>query len=79
MSASARPKVNYKVSAPDCLFVVLYDQNSVAQVSKGAESFEQLLIVARVKPYRRLVQNVEHAAQLRAYLSCQTYALPFAA
>ena len=46
---------------------------------KCCERVEQFLIVARMKPDRRFVEHIKHAAQLRADLCRETNALAFAA
>ena len=40
---------------------------------------QQAIVVAMVQPDRRLVQNIQHAAQLGTNLRCQADALTFAA
>ena len=79
MLARARSQVNHVVGAADGLLVVLDDQHGVAQVAQRFQRFQQLLVVARVQANRGLIQHVQHAAQPRADLRGQPYALPLAA
>ncbi len=63
----------------DGLFVVLDNQNGVAQVAQFFESLNQPVVVALVEADGRLVEHVEHAAQPRADLRGQADALALAA
>ena len=53
-------------------------QHRVSQIAQGTQGFEQSLIVAGMESNRRLVEYVEHAAQLGPDLRCQTDALALA-
>ena len=77
--AGAGSQVDDVIGAPNRLLVVLHHQHGIAQVAQRFERLQQAGIVAVVQPDRRLVQHVEHAAQLGADLRGQPYALPFAA
>ena len=79
MHARRRADVDDVVGGANRLFVVFDDEHGVAEVAQRAERFEQRLIVARMQTDGWLVQNVEHAAQLRADLRGETDALAFAA
>ncbi len=54
-------------------------QDRVAEIAQCCQRIEQATIVSGVQTNRRLVQNVEHAAQLRSDLSGQTNSLSFTA
>ena len=59
---------------------VVFDyEDGVADVAYRTQCIEQPVSVARVQPYRRLVEHVKHARQLRAYLRGEAYALALAA
>ena len=77
--AGARPEVDDVVRRPDRLLVVLDDDDGVAEVAEPRQRREQLAVVALVQADRRLVEDVEHAGQVRADLRRQADALPFAA
>ncbi len=50
MRSRAGSEIDHVVGATNRLFVVLNDKNCIAEVAQLAESFEQSLIVARMKP-----------------------------
>ena len=77
--ACPRPEVNHVVRCPHRVFVVFHYQHRIAHVAKLSQRIEQTVIVARVEPNRRFVQNVEHADQTAADLSGQPDSLCFAA
>ena len=66
--ARARAHVDEPVGAPHHLLVVLDDEHGVAEVAQPLERADQLVVVALVQPDRRLVEDVEHADELRADL-----------
>ena len=73
------PKIDDVIGALDGLGVVLHHQHRVAHVAQVRQRFEQPLVVARMQPDGRLVQHVQHAAQLGADLRSQPDALRLAA
>ncbi len=75
----ARTEIDHVVRAPDRLFIVLDHQHGVAQVAQILQRIQQPVVVAMVQSDRRLIEHIEHAAQLRANLRRQPNALPFAA
>ena len=77
--ARAGAEVHHVVGAANGFFVVLDDEHGVAQVAQFFERGDQAIVVARVQADGRLVQHVEHAAQLRADLRRQANALRLAA
>ena len=77
--ARARAEIDHVIGALDGLGIVLHHQHGVAHVAQLRQGFEQAVVVARMQADGRLVQHVEHAAQLRADLRGQADALRFAA
>src|SRR6185503_8005045 len=77
--AGAWTKIDDVVSAPDRLLVVFDYEHSVSEIAQCRQCFEELLIVSRVKPDRRFVQDIKNSTQLRTDLCCQPDALPFTA
>ena len=57
----ARPDVYYPVGGHNHFRLVLYDEHRVSYVSKVFQYPDKPLVVARVKPDRRLVEHVERA------------------
>ncbi len=66
--ARARAEIHDVIGAPHGFFVVLDDENRVAQIAQRFERAEQAAIVARVEADRRFIENVKHAAKPRANL-----------
>jgi hypothetical protein len=79
MPSRTRAQVDHIIRAADGFFIVLDHEHGVAQVAQVFERGEQPAVVAMMQADRRLVQHVEHAAQLRANLRGQADALAFAA
>ena len=77
--ARARPHVDEPVGAAHHLLVVLDDDNGVAEVAQPLERADQLVVVALVQADRRLVEDVEHADELRADLRREPQPLRLAA
>ena len=75
----ARPQVDHVIGALNGLGIVLHHQHRVAHVAQVRERIQQPLVIARMQPDGRLVQHVQHAAQLRPDLRRQTDALRLAA
>ena len=78
-AARAGAEIENIVGVADGLFVVLDDQDGVAQVAQSFESLDQAIVVALMQADGGLVENVEHAAQARADLRGQADALALAA
>ena len=66
MPARAGAEVNHIVRGGDHVEVMLDDEDGVAEVAQAAQDADQALGVALVQPDGRLVEDVEHAAQLGA-------------
>ena len=58
---------------------MFHHDQGVAQIPQLFERFQQLVVIALVQTDTRLVQNIQHAGQIRADLGRQTNALAFAA
>src|SRR5260370_10500299 len=71
--------IDNEISSADGVFVVLDDQNGIAEVAKMLERTEKAGIVAGVEADARLVKNVENTTQARTDLRGQADALGFAA
>src|SRR5215510_6011206 len=78
MRARAGAEVYDIIGPADRFFVVFDHEHRVAEVAQLGERVEQPFVVARVQSDRRLVEHVEHAAQLGADLRGQTDALALA-
>ncbi len=77
--AGAGPHVHEVVGRAHHLLVVLDDDDRVAEVAQPLERRDQLPVVALVEPDRRLVEDVEHADELRADLGREPEPLRLAA
>ena len=77
--ARARAHVDEPVGRAHHLLVVLDDEHGVAEVAQPLERSDELVVVALVETDRRLVEDVEHADELRADLGRQPQALRLAA
>ena len=77
--AGARAHVDEPVGAPHHLLVVLDDDHRVAEVAEPLERADQPVVVALVEADRRLVEDVEHADELRADLGREPQPLRLAA
>ena len=78
VDAGARADVDDPVGGVDRLFVVLDDDERVAEVAQGHQRLDEPAVVALVQTDRRLVEHVEHAGQARADLRRQADALRLA-
>ena len=80
-AAHARPgaEIDDVIGRPHRVLVVLDDDHGVALIAEPGERFQQPVVVARMQPDRRLVENVQHADQPAADLAGQADALHFAA
>ena len=72
-------QVDHPVGHADGFFVVLDDDDGVAEVAQARQRREQPAIVALMKANRGLVEDVQHAGQARADLRGQPDALAFSA
>ena len=77
MTAGAGAEVDDIVGAADGFFIVLDDEDGIAEVAQVFESGEKTPVVAVVQSDGRFVENVENAAQLRSDLRGEADALAF--
>ena len=77
--ARAGAELEYVVRGRHRVAVVFDDEDGIADVAYRAQRVEQPVRIARVQPYRRLVEHVEDAGKLRAYLRREAYALALSA
>ena len=75
----AGAKIENIVGVADGVFVVLNDEDGVAEVAELHEGLDEALVVALVEADGGLVQNVEDASEARTDLRGETDALAFAA
>jgi hypothetical protein len=75
--ARAWAEIDQVIRRSDRFLVVLDYEHRIAEVAQPAERREQSSIVPLVQSDRRLVEDVEHAGELRANLRRQPDALPF--
>ena len=79
MDAGAGADIHHIVRQSDGIFVVLDNDDRVAQVAQVGEGAQQAFVVALVQADGRLVQDIHHADQARADLAGQADALRLAA
>ena len=79
MLAGRRSDVDHEIRRADRLLVVLDHDERVAEVAQAEQCVDQTLVVALVQPDRWLVEDVQHAHQLRADLRREPDALRLAA
>ena len=77
--AGARPDVDDVIGVADRVFVMLDDDDGVADVPQVEQRAQQAVIVALMQADGGLVENVHHAHQARADLAGQADALGLAA
>src|SRR5882724_2255956 len=77
--ARAGSEVHHKVGAADGVFVVLDDEDGVAEIAKMLKGTEKARVVASVQADAGLVKDVKNAAQARADLRGEANALGFTA
>ena len=77
--SGARAEVEDVVGFADGVFVVLDDEDGVAEVAEVFEGVDEALVVALVEADGGLVEDVEDAAEAGADLRCEADALAFAA
>ena len=73
--AGTGAKIHHVIGAADGFFIVLDDEDGVAEIAEGLERIEQAAVVTRVQSDGRLIEDIEYAAQARADLSCQANTL----
>ena len=63
LDARLRPKFDQFVGQPERIFVMLDDQNAVANVAQMFEGVDQTVVVALVQTDTGFVQHIHHARQ----------------
>ena len=79
VNARTGTHIDHVVGSANRIFVVLDDDNGIADIAQALERLDQALVIALVKADRRLVQNVQDAHEAGADLRCQTNTLGLAA
>ncbi len=79
MDARAGADVDDVIRRAHGILVMLHDQDGVSQIAQMAKRIEQLVVVALVKPDRRLVEDIKNAHEAGADLGGQTDSLALAA
>ena len=79
VDTGSRPDVNQVVGLPDCLFVVLDDQDGIAQVAQVFQGFKEPDVIALVKPDAGFVEYVKDSCQAGSDLGGKPDPLRFTA
>jgi len=79
VNARTGPEINNIVCAAHRFLIVLHHDQRVASGLQDVQGCQQLLIIPRVETDGRLVENIEHAAEVRAELGGKPDALGFPA
>ncbi len=77
--ACAGAEIHDVIGAAYRFFIVLDDEDRIAEIAQSFERAQQAAIVARVQADRRFIEHVQHAAQSRANLRREADALRFTA
>ena len=75
----ARAQIDHIIGALNGIGIVLHHQHRVAQIAQMRQRIQQPVVVARMQADGRLIEHIQHAAQLRSDLRRQPDALRFAA
>ena len=59
----ARSKVDNIIGAANGVFIMLDDENGIAEIAQLFQRMKQAIIVSRVQSNRRLIQNIQDAAK----------------
>src|SRR4030095_1696531 len=74
-----RSEIDDVVCRPNRLFIMLHDDDRVAEIAKPGQGAEQFPVIALVQSDRRFVEDVKHPGQIGATLRGQPDALSLAA
>src|SRR3989338_1361178 len=74
-----RTDVHDVVGSEDRVFIVLDNDDGIAQIPQRFQRFDQAVIVTLVEPDRRFIEHIERSYQLRTQFRCQADALGLAA
>lgn len=77
VDAGSRTEVDDMVGRAHGVLVMFDDEKRVTAISQISKNLQKFLIVARMKPDGRFIENVENTLKVRAELSCQSNALGF--
>ena len=75
----AGPEIHDVVCRPDRLFVVLDNDDGIAEIAQTGQCRQQRAVVTLVQPDGGLIEHVQDAGQVRTDLRCETDALAFPA
>ncbi|MDT4870069.1 hypothetical protein FQZ97_1051300 [compost metagenome] len=79
MNTGSRADIDHIVSCQDGIFVMLNDDNRIAEIAQMAQRVEKTGIVALMQADRRLIKNIKHTRKARTDLRSQADALAFTA
>ena len=79
VDARPRAEVDYEIGLPDRFFVMLHDQDRIAQIAQALQGGKEAGVVPLVKADARFVQNIQDAHEPGADLGGQPDALGFPA
>src|ERR1039458_4451722 len=79
MGAGARPQIHDMVGGADRFLVVLDHDHGIAQIAQALERAEQARVVALMQTDRRLIEDIHHPREARAYLAREANTLRLAA
>src|SRR4029453_7096917 len=74
-----RSEIDDVICRPNRLFVMLHDDDRIAEIAKPGQGTQQFPVIALVQSNRRFVEDVEHPSQISANLRREPDALPLAA
>ena len=74
----SRAEVEHIVGMANCVFIVLDDEDGVAEVAELFQRLDEARVVALVQSDRRFIEDVQNPAQTRADLCGEADALTFA-
>ena len=76
--ARAGAEIDHEIGAANGVFIVLDDEDGVAEIAQAFEGTKQTFVIARVEADAGLVENIEDTAKTRADLGGEADALGFA-
>src|SRR5260370_30104258 len=77
--AGAGPQIDNEIGAANGVFIVLDDEDGVAEIAQLFERAEKTSVVTGMEADAGLVENIENAAEARADLRSEAHAVGFAA
>ena len=79
MDSGSRSYIYHLVCSKHSVLVVLHHDERVAYVAQMAQRGEQFVVISLMQTDARLVKNVQHTRESRAYLCGKPYPLRLAA